>query len=111
MPKPVEPAELPSWNIPSSDVTVKVSVIDTTTRVKGLPTSLFFVPLIGGNDKIDCPAYGFLIEHEPSGKKLIFDLGVPKNWRNGPPVISKKIIESRWQVDVEKDVSEILAEH
>ncbi|KAG8779168.1 hypothetical protein FRC12_024602 [Ceratobasidium sp. 428] len=106
-----KPAELPSWNIPPSDVTVKVSVIDTTTRVHGLPTSLFFVPLIGGNDTIHCPVYSFLIEHEPSGKKLVFDLGVSKTWRDGPPVISKKIIENHWQVDVEKSVSEILTEH
>ncbi|KAG8703171.1 hypothetical protein FRC08_003038 [Ceratobasidium sp. 394] len=111
MSHPVKPAELPPWNIPPSDRTVKVSVIDTTSRVRGLPTSLFFVPLIGGNDAVDCPAYSFLVEHEPSGKKLLFDLGVAKDWRNGPSAIANKVLESHWQVDVEKDTSEILVEH
>lgn len=81
-----KPAELPPWNIPSSKSIVNLSVIDTTTRVRGLPTALFFVPTIGEYNTVFCPAYGFLIEHEPSGKKILFDLGVPKNWRNGPPV-------------------------
>ncbi|KAG8741967.1 hypothetical protein FRC10_002233 [Ceratobasidium sp. 414] len=111
MPEPVKPAELPQWNIPPSDTTVKVSVIDTTSRIKGLPTSLFFAPLIPGNDIMKAPAYGFLIEHEPSGKKLLFDLGVSKNWKNGPPTVANAIIGNQWQIDVEKDVSEILVEH
>ncbi|QRW07224.1 metallo-beta-lactamase superfamily domain-containing protein [Ceratobasidium sp. AG-Ba] len=111
MPQSVEPARLPPWNIPTSNSIVRVSVIDTTTRVKGLPTSLFFVPVIGSYEIVECPAFGFLIEHEPSGKKLLFDLGVPKNWRNGPPAITNRIIGNKWQVDVEKDVSDILAEN
>jgi hypothetical protein len=76
-------SSLPPLNIPPSNAVVKVSVIDTTTHVKGLPTSLFFEPAIKGYDVLDCPAYCFLIEHEASGKKLLFDLGVPKDWRNG----------------------------
>lgn len=76
----------PALNIPPSNATVKVSVINTTTRVKGPPSTAFFTPLIKGFDVLDCPAYSFLIEHELSGKKILFDLGVAKNWREGPPV-------------------------
>ena len=76
----------PALNIPPSDTIVKVSVINTTTRVKGPPAAAFMKPQIKGFDIMDCPAFSFLIEHEPSGKKIIFDLGVAKNWREGPPV-------------------------
>jgi hypothetical protein len=47
---------------------------------------MFFEPHIKGHDIMDCPAYSFLIEHEPSGSRLVFDLGVAKNWKHGPPV-------------------------
>ncbi|KAG9119975.1 hypothetical protein FRC07_004752 [Ceratobasidium sp. 392] len=105
------PSPLPPLNIPPSNVVVKVSIIDSTTRVKGLPTSVFFELTIKGYESLDCPAYSFLIEHEPSGKKLLFDLAVAKNWRNGPPAIANRIIQNNWQVTVQKDVSDILIEH
>ncbi|KAF8593885.1 putative N-acyl homoserine lactonase AttM [Ceratobasidium sp. AG-I] len=101
----------PALNIPPSDVTVKVSVIDTTSRVKGPPATMFFAPLIKGFETLDCPAFSFLIEHEPSGKKVLFDLGVAKHWKDGPPVIVNPVVKGGFEVTVEKHVSEILTEH
>ncbi|QRV83259.1 metallo-beta-lactamase superfamily domain-containing protein [Ceratobasidium sp. AG-Ba] len=102
---------LPPLNIPPSDATVQVSIIDSTSRVKGLPTKLFFQPVIKGYEVVDCPAFSFLIEHESTGKKLLFDLGVAKDWRNGPPAIANRILQNNWDVTVRKNVSDILAEH
>ncbi|KAG9099724.1 hypothetical protein FS749_000586 [Ceratobasidium sp. UAMH 11750] len=111
MATPLTASPLPPLNIPRSDVVVKVSVIDSTTRVKGLPTHLFFGPTIKGYEVLDCPAYSFLIEHESSGKKLLFDLAVAKDWRNGPPTIANRVLQNNWQVIVPKNVSDILNEH
>ncbi|KAJ1301642.1 hypothetical protein OPQ81_008886 [Rhizoctonia solani] len=93
----------PELFIPHSENTVKLSIIDTTSRIKGPPTNAFFEPVIKGFEIMDCPAYAFLIEHEQSNSKLVFDLGVSKDWRNGPPV--------SWDISVPKTVSEILTEH
>lgn len=99
----------PNLNIPSSTSTVNVRIINSTSRIKGIPTSIFFEPEIKGFDVLDCPAYSFLIDH-PSGRKLLWDLGVRKDWENLPPRILKRIKDGGWQVSVEKGVAEILEE-
>ncbi|CUA69621.1 hypothetical protein RSOLAG22IIIB_03993 [Rhizoctonia solani] len=101
----------PSLHIPASDSTVKLSIIDTTSRIKGPPTNAFFEPVIKGFEVMDCPAYAFLIEHNESNSKLVFDLGVSKNWRNGPPIIADRALKLGWDISVPKTVSEILTEH
>ncbi|CAE6421085.1 hypothetical protein ACGC1H_006694 [Rhizoctonia solani] len=105
------PASPPPLHIPHSENTVKLSIIDTTSRVKGPPTNVFFEPVIKGFEVMDCPAYAFLIEHEQSNSKLVFDLGVSKYWRNGPPVIAKRALELGWDISAPKTVAEILVEH
>ncbi|CAE6413238.1 unnamed protein product [Rhizoctonia solani] len=101
----------PPLHIPTSEEIVKVSIIDTTSRIKGPPTNVFFEPVIKGFESMDCPAFAFLIEHEKSNSKLVFDLGVSKDWRNGPPVIANQSLKLGWDISVPKSVSEILVEH
>lgn len=100
----------PPLNIPDSDVTVKVSIIDTTSHIAGIPTNIFVQPPIKGYDYFDCPAYSFLVEH-PSGKRILFDLGVRKDWQNLAPRIVEHIRNGRWKVDVKKNVADILHEN
>ncbi|KAG9074303.1 hypothetical protein FRC06_010783, partial [Ceratobasidium sp. 370] len=107
-PSPLPP---PALNIPPSDATVKVSVIDSTARFKGVPISLFFEPPIKGYDSLDCPSYCFLVEHGPSDTRLLFDLGVMKDWKNSSPVFVKSFEENGWGLEIAKNVSEILVEH
>ncbi|KAL9612333.1 MAG: hypothetical protein Q9167_003066 [Letrouitia subvulpina] len=57
-----------------------------------------------------CPAYSFLIEHPGDGRKLLFDLGVRKDWENLSPSIVKHIKAWNAKVSVEKGVAEILEE-
>lgn len=97
----------PLLNIPESDSAVEVHIINTTSHIKGLPTSRFFEPKIQGFDAMDCPAYSFLIEH-PKGKKLLFDLGIRKDWKNLPPAVIGPIKRHGWEISVEKGVDEIL---
>ncbi len=96
-------------NIPSSEATVNVHIIDTTSRIKNIPSSLFVEPPIKGLDYLDCPAFSFLIEN-PGGRKVLFDLGVRKDWKNLAPRIADRIRGGGWQITVEKDVAEILRE-
>ena len=100
----------PDLNIPDSESTVHVRVINSTSRFKGIPAKIFFEPEIKGFQVLDCPAYSFLIEHPPSGRKVLWDLGVRKDWENLAPGIGKSIRDGDWQVTVEKGVAELLEE-
>lgn len=100
----------PPLNIPPSNSIANVSIINTTSRVKGIPNKMFMLPEYKGFDYLDCPAFSFLIEHPPSGRKLLFDLGVRKDWEKEPAAIAKRIKKAGWSVTVEKGVAEILRE-
>lgn len=65
-------------------------------------------PEYKGFDYLDCPAFSFLIEHPSTGRKLLFDLGVRKDWENLPQSIVKRIEGGGWEVSIEKGVAEIL---
>ena len=76
--------------------------------MKGIPYSLFMTPSYKGLDTLDAPAFSFLIEHQSSGRKLLFDLGVRKDWENMPSTIVKRIKDGGFTVTVEKGIAEIL---
>ncbi len=100
----------PPLNIPDSKSIVNVRIINSTSRIKGIPYSVFVTPPYKGLDHLDCPAFSFLIEHESSGRKLLFDLGVRKDWENLPPTIVKRLKDGGWMVTVERGVADILEE-
>ncbi|MCJ1236928.1 hypothetical protein MMC14_004912 [Varicellaria rhodocarpa] len=96
-------------NIPPSSTTVKVSIIDSTSYIR-IPSDVCFQPSIQGFEFLDCPAFSFLIQH-PSGRTLLFDLGIRKDWRNLAPKVSNRLKENGWDINVEKDVVEILEDY
>jgi len=50
-----------------------------------------------------------LIEHE-SGRKLLFDLGVPTDWQDMAPAVADRLKSSGWEISVEKPALQILKE-
>ncbi|KAH8807140.1 beta-lactamase-like protein [Xylogone sp. PMI_703] len=104
----IQPLAPPPHNIPASTSTVVVKIIDSTTWIE-CPIRGLFGPHIPGHDKISCPSYSFLIEHA-SGRRLLFDLGMRKDWENLAPKIVDTIKEHGWNVKASKNVSEILTE-
>ena len=101
----------PNLKIPSSQATVRVRIIDTTSQIEGIPLEPFVQPHIKGHDTIKCPAFSFLIEH-PSSRSILFDLGVKKNpLETYSPRIVDRIKSGGWKVTVEKDVREQLEEN
>ncbi|KAL8819507.1 MAG: hypothetical protein Q9223_002071 [Gallowayella weberi] len=65
-------------------------------------------PKIKGYNVIQAPAFSFLIEHVKSGQKVLFDLGVRKDWENLSARIQKRLEDGGWTVKVEKGVADIL---
>ncbi|KAI4201314.1 MAG: hypothetical protein LQ350_003352 [Teloschistes chrysophthalmus] len=101
----------PQFQIPESTSTADVHIINSTSRIRGIPTDLMMEPHIDNFDVLDCPAFSFLIEHPKSHQKVLFDLGVRKDWENLSARIVKRLKDGGWQVEVEKGVADILKEN
>ncbi|KAJ9212701.1 hypothetical protein DTO166G4_5648 [Paecilomyces variotii] len=96
-------------NFPASPHTVQVSIIDSTSKINA-PSDRFLQPRIDGFDRLLAPAFSFLVENQRSGRKVLFDLGVRKDWENlAKPLY--EAIKDTFKVEVEKDVAQILREN
>jgi hypothetical protein len=105
--------QAPNLNIPASQNTVEVWIIDTTAHVS-VGTAAFMEPHIAGHDKLNAVCYAFLIKHNnPNAKSkydtMLFDLGVRTDVENSPKVIAERI-RTQVKVSVEKGVVDILRE-
>lgn len=101
----------PLFPVPPGTETVQVRIIDTTTRLRKIPLNLVMQPPMEGLRYIsEMPAWSFLIEHS-SGQKLLFDLGIPKNWQLLSPSILQILNSSEAEISVEDDVIDILTKH
>lgn len=99
-----------SHTIPGGDVTVDVSFI-CNAYLSDIPWSRFTTPHIRGLNKLDkVPSFAFLVRH-PSGKCVLFDMGVRKDWQNLSHSMVRRIKEAGWTADVDKDVPTILEEN
>jgi glyoxylase-like metal-dependent hydrolase (beta-lactamase superfamily II) len=72
--------------------------------------SLMVKPVVAKFETVTCPCYSFLIQH-PSGRNLVFDLGIRKDFDNGAPNLVGRIKKAGWKVEVEKDIATILTEN
>lgn len=101
----------PDFPVPAGSQTVQVRIIDSTSRIDNLELSFLMEPAIAGIKYMPTmPSWSFLIEH-PSGKKALFDLGVPKSWSSFPPVAVGHIDGFGWDIRVDKEVIDILSEN
>lgn len=69
--------------------------------------SPFLQPDYTGHPHLTGPSFSFLIEH-PSGKRILFDLGVRHDWQKLPSY--PKFRSQAWGILVQKDVARILEE-
>lgn len=100
----------PSFHVPPGAV-AKVSIIDSTLRLGGLPASMLTKPPIEGFDIFPAvPTWSFLVE-SPSGKKAVFDLGVHKDVSKYIPKTQESIKKNGWKLDVKEHVADIIKRH
>merc|ERR1711939_336883 len=71
---------------------------------------MFVEPVQKGHEWININVAAFLIEHPASGKKVMFDLGVRKDYWNLPASMQKRLGFVVPALRVDKDVTEILQE-
>lgn len=71
----------------------------------------FMAPQVPGLDTFARnPAFSFLLEHS-SGRKLLFDLGIRKDYQNYAPKIANYIPTTGYNIEVTHNVADILQEH
>jgi hypothetical protein len=79
-----------------------------TTAVMVVNAKMFVEPVQKGHEWININVAAFLIEHPASGKKVMFDLGVRKDYWNLPASMQKRLGFVVPALRVDKDVTEIL---
>jgi hypothetical protein len=89
-----------------------VSIIDSTSRIGGVKTDHLLVPKIRGFEYMPTlPTWSFLIESSSASKKVLFDLGIPKDFDRLSPAIRTHLARFEWHIEAPKNVSEILEEN
>lgn len=101
-------------DIPSSPYTVSVKTVVSFSRLV-VPYSDWFFSRAPGTRE-DGPlkplialGYSFLVEHSPTGRKIVFDLGLRKN-REGHTPAMRKAVGVDYEATVDTDVAEQLRE-
>ncbi|KGO54840.1 hypothetical protein PEX2_090930 [Penicillium expansum] len=101
----------PNFTVPPGDQSVKIRIIDSTTRIGNLKLGFLMEPPMEGMECMTpLPAWSFLIEH-PSGQKILYDLGVPKDLNSFPPIVCQSFKEQGWEIDVKEEVVDTLRKH
>lgn len=99
----------PPVNIPLSEHTCVLSVIDTTC-VLTVPAETLVEPPIRGHELMNFPTFSFLISNSSSGKQVLFDLGCRKDFWNLPQPIADVIDAKVPGIKVDKNLSDVLTE-
>ncbi|PYH47032.1 MBL fold metallo-hydrolase [Aspergillus saccharolyticus JOP 1030-1] len=87
--------------------TVEVSILHAGQTT--VPTAYVFETPIPGHDLLDIPCYSFLIENKKKSQRVLFDLGIRKDWREKlPPTILDQIKSAKAVVEIEHDVADQL---
>ncbi|KAL6708928.1 hypothetical protein ACN47E_002335 [Coniothyrium glycines] len=93
--------------LPYGTMTVKTSLINP---VNFGPAQIhrFMAPAVPGLETFETsPSHSFLIEH-PTGRKLVFDLGIRKDHQNYSKAIAEYIPTTKYNIQVSENVADIL---
>ncbi|KAJ0297644.1 hypothetical protein COL5a_004796 [Colletotrichum fioriniae] len=76
--------------------------------LRGVPTAPYVEPIIPGHEIFnDLPCLVFLIESS-TGRKVLFDLGLRKDWQKLSPVSLSEIRNDQIDIKLEEDIVDIL---
>jgi hypothetical protein len=84
----------------------------TLLRLNGIHADAIWNPPIKGFNRFKAGTWAFLIEH-PSSRKLLYDLGLRKDWKPLPPRVGLReavIMGVIADITVKKNIAQILVE-
>lgn len=100
----------PPFDVPAGAV-AKVSIVDSTLRIAGMPLEFMVRPLIDGWDHFPTvPTWSFLVE-SPSGKKALFDLGLHVDLGRLVPRITEMLAKANVKIEVKEHVADVIKRH
>ncbi|RSM01880.1 hypothetical protein CDV31_011164 [Fusarium ambrosium] len=98
------------WNIPPGQ-TARVRIIDAGSSISSIPTGRLMAPVLDGFSHMpQMPSLSFLVESD-NGRTALFDLGIAKDWKNFAPIISNRLKTNGYEIDVNRDVPDLLQQH
>jgi hypothetical protein len=97
----------PNISIPDSNVTVTVKLINSVNFGPAIIKRFMAPPVPGLETFKTSPSLSFFIEH-PSGRRLVFDLGIRKDYQNYSASIAEYLPTTNYNIQVEKNVADIL---
>ncbi|KAJ6515092.1 beta-lactamase-like protein [Mycena vitilis] len=96
------------FGIPRSNATVEVRVFNVANGTLVSDAHEFFLPDLLGYESAVFPMFSFLVEHEASQKRLLFDLGIRKDPQNLVPSLAGLYTSGVLQLEPHKDIVELL---
>lgn len=107
----IEKEQLEHVILPSGQKSVDVSLICAANFGPAV-LKRFMSPLVPHvhTHKTKSPSLSFLIQH-PSGRRLVWDLGIRKDWQNYAPCVANYIPTTGYEILCERNVVEVLEEH
>ncbi|KAI9148110.1 beta-lactamase-like protein [Paramyrothecium foliicola] len=97
---------LPGIDFPTSNNTVSVSVINTTSWAYDLPCTKMFHPRVTGLYTLNVCSYAFLISH--GSRHVLFDLGISKDWENLVPSTVARLKDNGTRIEVARELTDTL---
>ncbi|KAJ6518903.1 beta-lactamase-like protein [Mycena sanguinolenta] len=96
-------------NIPSSTATVDVRVFNVANGSVVNAASTLFAPILPGRESAVVPIYSFLVEHNSSKTRLMFDLGIRTDPLNFAPSVAALFTSGTIQLEQPfKGITELL---
>lgn len=99
----------PFAELPSGETALTVKLINPVNFGPAILNRFMAPPVPGLETFKTSPSLSFLLEH-PSGRRLVFDLGIRKDYQNYSKSITEYLPTTKYDIQVEKNVADILAE-
>ncbi|KAJ7646950.1 beta-lactamase-like protein [Roridomyces roridus] len=97
-------ASFQDHNIPQSNALVTVKAFDVGSMSLANSTHSFYLPVLPGRETITAPMYAFLVEHQATGKRVMFDLGIRKDPSNLAPSLGAAFVSGAYQLNQTRDI-------
>jgi len=98
---------VPPISLPPGNEYINVKMINPVNFGPAI-LQRFMAPAVPGLETFESsPSLSFLLEH-PSGRKLVFDLGIRKDFSNYAPSIRDYLPTTKYKIDIETDVATTL---
>lgn len=97
----------PYIELPPGEVAINVRLINPVNFGPAIIERFMKPPVPGVDKKRPGPVLTFLLEH-PNGHKLLFDLGIRKDYQNYAPSIANYIPTTNYDIQVKDNVADIL---